>query len=294
MRLTFFFVLLLTVGYRSAEGQAVPVVHSQRPIWTAATQWRLGAKPILDIGTAEGDPNYEFGLISGVLKLNDGRWAVADMQANQIRLFDAGGKFLKTAGRRGDGPGEWTQLARLIRYRADTILGGSFTARHELSTSDGAHVRRLVLQDGADFHIVGFRSDGGAIAYSGRINTRSNKTGEWTDSTEHYVYSADGMKIGTLGRMPFVRQTGIDARSARLMFGAASASAVGGDYFYHNFTDDYEIDVYDRSGKLVRRIRRARTPIAVTRQDITNYRESYINSPGDDGSPNTAIMRQER
>jgi hypothetical protein len=293
MRLTYI-VLLLAVGCRSIDAQAVPVVHSQRPVWTAANQWRLGGKPILDIGTADGDPNYEFGLISGVLKTNDGRWAIADMQANQIRFFDAGGKFLKTAGRRGEGPGEWTQLARLVRYRGDTILGSGFTASHELFTSDGAHVRRLMLQGGADLTILGFRSDGSSIAYSGRINQTSRKTGEWIDSTEHFVYSADGARIGTLGRLPFVLQTNIGGRAVRLMFGAASAIAVGDDYVYHNFTDDYEIDVYDRTGKLARKIRRAWTPIAVTKQDISNYRESYINSPGDDGSPNTAIMRQER
>ena len=61
----------------------------------------------LRIGTAGGDPNYQFGQISGIAELSDGRLAVLDAQAQHLRIFSADGMHLRTIGRAGSGPGEF-------------------------------------------------------------------------------------------------------------------------------------------------------------------------------------------
>lgn len=290
MRSRFALTLLLIPALAGAQQAAV---RNERPLWTAATQWSLTTKPILEIGTLEGAPEHEFGLISGVLRMPDGGVVVADMQANEVRFFDRNGKFIRSVGRRGRGPGEWTQLGRLGWYRGDTIFTGNFISSiYELYTTGGAYVRRLQLQGGATEVALGFRSDGSAIAATAAVRP-PGRTVEKIDSIEYVVYSPIGIRTGTLGRKPFIQRTANSA-DGRLEFGATGPSAVHGDNFYHNFTNDYAIDVYDRNGKLVRTIGRKWRPIAVTRQDIDRYRQGYIHRPNPDGSPSSPETQQDR
>lgn len=71
-----------------------------------------GAKPTirgdedLRIGEVEGGGPAQFGRIRTIAVLEDGRIAVADAQAEEVRLFDRDGQYLRTFGGRGEGPGE--------------------------------------------------------------------------------------------------------------------------------------------------------------------------------------------
>jgi hypothetical protein len=68
------------------------------PTLEAEEEWRLG--------TVEGEGPTSFGLIRSVAVLPDGRFAVADDQAEEVRLFDPAGQYLRTFGGKGAGPGE--------------------------------------------------------------------------------------------------------------------------------------------------------------------------------------------
>lgn len=58
------------------------------------------------IGTVEEGGPAAFGLIRSIAVLNDGRIAVGDAQAEEVRLFDRDGRYLRTFGGKGAGPGE--------------------------------------------------------------------------------------------------------------------------------------------------------------------------------------------
>lgn len=58
------------------------------------------------IGTVEGGGPMSFGLIRSVAVLQGGRFAVADGQSEEVRLFDREGQHLRTFGGEGAGPGE--------------------------------------------------------------------------------------------------------------------------------------------------------------------------------------------
>ncbi len=78
-------------------------------LWGAGEAWTV--EPDLLIGTAEGDPDYQFGQIAGLDVDDEGRIYVLDQQARQVRVFDAGGRFVRSVGRAGSGPGELSQTA---------------------------------------------------------------------------------------------------------------------------------------------------------------------------------------
>jgi hypothetical protein len=69
---------------------------------------QLHAVEDLRIGSVEGDGPDVFGWISGIAVDDAGRILVADMQANEVRVFDAEGAFRFRIGRHGGGPGEFS------------------------------------------------------------------------------------------------------------------------------------------------------------------------------------------
>mgnify|MGYP006289858271 CR=1 FL=1 len=65
----------------------------------------------MSIGTAEGEPEYQFGQIAGIDVGADGRIYVIDQQAQEVRVFGPDGGYLNTIGQAGSGPGELSQAA---------------------------------------------------------------------------------------------------------------------------------------------------------------------------------------
>jgi hypothetical protein len=143
------------------------VTNTPTPIWGDDDAWRV--EEDLRIGTMAGEEALQFGLISGMDVAPDGTIYVLDMQASEIRAFDAQGNHLRTFGQAGAGPGELSPQAmgvfvdpagdilvvdlgnqRLNRYHPDGEPGGSFRidlsagvpARWEMST-DGRLMAQL-------------------------------------------------------------------------------------------------------------------------------------------------------
>lgn len=71
----------------------------------------IAPKPILSIGAVEGPDEELFGRIASATRDGAGHFIVADRQSGKIRVFDAGGTYLRTLGNSGEGPGEFRALA---------------------------------------------------------------------------------------------------------------------------------------------------------------------------------------
>src|SRR5690606_13673813 len=63
----------------------------------------------MDIGSAMGDPNEQFGLIAAVDVDEQGNIYVLDAQARHVKVFDSEGQFVRQLGAPGAGPGELGQ-----------------------------------------------------------------------------------------------------------------------------------------------------------------------------------------
>jgi hypothetical protein len=81
-----------------------PVVVNTPPADGIAPTWELVED--VRVGAADGVGPEVFGEIRGVAVLEDGRIAVLDYQAQEVRLFAADGSWLRTFGGKGAGPGE--------------------------------------------------------------------------------------------------------------------------------------------------------------------------------------------
>lgn len=94
----------------------VPVVLSSqtplRPVDAPLTR-------VTEIGTAMGEPEYEFGGITNLALLPGGLIVVVDQMAVELRVFDLRGAHRITLGRRGGGPGEFAVPGVI---EADSVL----------------------------------------------------------------------------------------------------------------------------------------------------------------------------
>src|SRR5687767_2115487 len=94
------------------------VVNTPPPTGIAPT-WTI--EPDLRIGAVEADGPDNFGTIKGIAVDDQGRIAVLDAQAQEVRLFGTDGKHLRTFGRKGGGPGEFGDANGLVFDRDGLI-----------------------------------------------------------------------------------------------------------------------------------------------------------------------------
>ncbi|MXX72042.1 MAG: 6-bladed beta-propeller [Gemmatimonadetes bacterium] len=65
--------------------------------------------PEVAIGDLDGPEEYLFGSIRSIAVADDGTIHVLDVQAQHVRVFDSLGVYVETLGRRGEGPGEFSE-----------------------------------------------------------------------------------------------------------------------------------------------------------------------------------------
>lgn len=88
------------------------VVHNPRTgVWDETSAWSL--REDFRLGKIEGDGPEVFGRITDFEVDRAGRLYVLDGQAKEVRVFDGGGRHVRTFGRAGEGPGEFGRPSRL-------------------------------------------------------------------------------------------------------------------------------------------------------------------------------------
>jgi hypothetical protein len=84
-----------------------------------AQQGALNARVDLRIGSVDGE-NTALSMVGSIAASREGTVFVALPQEARLRVFDASGRFVRTIGGKGDGPGEFRSLSRM-GWLADTL-----------------------------------------------------------------------------------------------------------------------------------------------------------------------------
>ena len=95
----------------------------------------LELKEELSIGTDDGTEEYWFNDIADIDVDSNGNIYVADYRESRIKIYNAEGKFLKTIGRKGQGPGDFQALWKIFIDRNDYLYASDVTLR-KLSVFD--------------------------------------------------------------------------------------------------------------------------------------------------------------
>ena len=239
--------------------------------------WRVDTKPLLMLGGPEGKGPTEFSNVAGVARLSEGSVVVADAATNELRVFDATGRFLRRLGRKGRGPGEFDVLRRLVRV-ADTVGVVDQSGRLQIFAPDGSlkrSVARPAFRVGSLNFQSGYFSDWSllAVGYPEPPDmTLSRQNAPMTVG----IVSADGSDqrvVVTLPGVEIVRTGG--GPPMPIQFGPQSFVTVTGDHFCGGYPATFEISCYDRSGRLLTRTLRP-TPLVKLPAEAREYFREFM------------------
>jgi len=235
--------------------------------------WHLSERPVLSLGEVEGPEPFLFSSVRGIVRLTDGRIAVADGQTNEIRLFAPFGEHLFNTGGSGSGPGEFTTLGGLFRVTGDSLAATNvFERTLSVFGPDGQWVRsvRLEQPEGASAYWVEQVLENGSLLVQGsrEFATGIPEEGYQRSQVTLSVYSGIGEPLSLLGsfagsELQVEEWNGrLTARS--LAMGREVKAVVSGEGIFVGETDRFEIRRYDYDGNLTAILRADVPPVPFT------------------------------
>ncbi|HEU4631731.1 MAG TPA: 6-bladed beta-propeller [Gemmatimonadaceae bacterium] len=275
------------------DSAGIAITESTDPVWKSDAALVLAPEPAVVIGR-EDDADYQFGRIVAATRLADGRIAVFDGMANELRFFDAQGQLVGKVGGSGGGPGEYKNVSWMQRLAGDSLMLHDMGAqRITVLAPDGAVARSLSLaaaapprkapeaEQGAPrvfmtgmgiYRVLAPFADGTLLA---RVASAPRLDATSRDSLVYVRLAADGSLRDTIGTFAGdetqARRSGSGENVMIAIgpppFGKASRVAVDGDGFWFGSADRYELARYTADGRLVRLVRRAVEPLPVTPED---------------------------
>jgi hypothetical protein len=271
------------------DSAGIRIVTSDAP----TTTWTVDSAPSIVIAD-DGTPATKkavFGRIVGAARTRDGGIVVVDQKEIEIRYFDAQGRFVRAAARKGDGPGEFQRPMGLLRV-SDGYLVTDLRGRNAVYDDDGKLVREVSILMTSPFATLGnglllaqggfadageawtfvgagssgeafVPSPGGGFSAAGVTFTPPPPPVAKTvvvDSEPITTYQRDGAKGDTVGVFPTLMRGGDSTTWTRLRFAPAGLFAAAGTRFYSAFGSRAEVTV--REGKQVLAIARWPVPTA--------------------------------
>jgi hypothetical protein len=224
--------------------------------WTGAMPWTVTED--LSIGTDSGGAEYQFGRIGDLAVAPNGDIAVIDQLSGVVRVFDGSGRFVRTLGRPGKGPGELSRSANgIYSLTGDSLLvldpgerrmtviapDGTVGAITPLPPAPmGQGWNRLPSGDLLMRGLTISRVDGTFAFWDALLAVESN--GASTDTLFEFDYAKTD--LGAPGRLR-IQLIVNNPTWTRLSDGRIAWTALDRDY----------VQVHDSTGRLMARIRHA-------------------------------------
>lgn len=251
------------------DSAGIAIVENAFPDSAAAQWWSLAPTPDVDIGSADAEEAYSVYRVADALRLADGRIVVANGGAADIRYYAADGTHLRTSGGRGDGPGEFQALQRLILAPPDSVLVVD-RARTTVLDATGAYARDF-RTDGAGTRVsvVGRLRDGRMVGAGNVPLGESIPSGLHRSDIAFLTLTATGEVVDSIVVVPGSERTiHVEGETGRIQsimvtsvpFGKSTVYAAAGDVLAVATQEAPEIRVFGAEGTL-RRIIRTGTPM---------------------------------
>ncbi len=208
----------------------------------------------------------------------EGNIYVVDSGAKNIKKFDAQGKFLKTIGREGQGPGEFGGLYYSTFSKDRLIVWDSGNRRLCAFTPDGDFLKsaNIAYDEGSVRKLRGFPS--GEIAVEKEKTFRNEQDKPQTCTID--LYSPDLEFVRTIYRRELWRKKYIRTKEYGIstLYFPYSADVqwdvMPDGRIIIGFSANYDLEVYDRTGIKVATISHDFDPVKITEKDKKDYFDS--------------------
>lgn len=263
------------------DSSGVSIAENTGSVDPGSSDWRLAPNPSVVIGSFEGPEEDQLIEVDGAARLSDGRIAVGDAGARNVRIFGSDGRHRITLGGGGEGPGEFQAVHLAGVLPGDTLV---VVDRRLLRVSylhpEGGFLRSEAMDSGESYLIqcMGMFA-GGSVLMEGLVLDALEADGYSRRDQAFLSIGADGALVADYGRFPglesvmrtLTTEHGIATTLQSIPFGKSGLSTVAGESFYFGSQDSYEVQEYGIDGGLRRVIRLDREPARVTAAQLEAF-----------------------
>jgi hypothetical protein len=265
-------------NFTTRDSAGIIILTNQSPSLGGPNAWALTDRPDLVIG-GENDPTQQLHRVRAAARLESGGLAIANGGTSQVLMYDANGELVRTFGRKGSGPGEFSSLDAIWRIRADSILAwdGSTRQIHAFDNL-GRHVRTIQFNNRIANRLERY-PNGEFLGFTGTHDTLPRSPNEtWWESYIYLRLTSDGDSLGAIGPLHGMEYMSSEWEGSQLRaqrpLGHIAAVAVGPAVFYYGDSESHRVLVFEPGGRLTRIIERVAELKPVTAQ----VRIGYINN----------------
>ncbi len=263
------------------DSSGVSIVENTGLVDPESNGWRLAPSPSVVVGSLDGPEEDQLIEVGGAALLSDGRIAVGDAGARNVRVFGSDGRHRTTLGGEGEGPGEFQAVHLAGVLPGDTLV---VVDRRLLRISflhpEGGFLRSESMDSGESYLIQCLGMfDGGSVLMEGLVLDALEAEGYSRRDQAFLSIGADGALLADFGRFPglesvmatFTTDHGTATTLQSVPFGKSGPGAVAGESFYYGSQDSYEVQQYGIDGGLRRIIRLDRPPAPVTADQLEAF-----------------------
>ncbi|MBA7702672.1 hypothetical protein ES703_111441 [subsurface metagenome] len=236
----------------------------------------FGLEEELSIGGGKDQEEYIFSRIGHIAVDEDEKIYVRDQQEQHIKVFDKDGKYLMTIGRKGQGPGELGSSGTISVNQ--NVLMAHEMRRLSFFSLDGKFLRRVLTRE-----IWALRA---RIDSKGNIVVEEGILGPENVRQEIKKFDSNMNLITEIASSP-----GIDPRKPFNPFMPRAYWLIDkDDNIVYGYPQDYELQIYNPEGRLIKKITKQYDPIEITEEekkeemkgappsikfDFSKYRSAY-------------------
>lgn len=247
-------------------------------------EWTLSAAPTLSVGSEDGDPDYQFHIVTSAAVLPDGRLVVADGGNGSLAFYDRAGRFDRRIGRKGKGPSEFDFLDWVAAVGDSVVAWDPNLLRLTVFGADGTLARTAAVDaTGGTFpRVLGRLADGSFAVDPGQdlFAMMGAQPGVRRDSTSFVRFAPDGKPMGQLGRFPgsetFLCDRATGFGTLEVPFGARSFAVASAHGLYVADGATGEIAVHGPEGTRTRVMKSPHARWPVSAADVARYKEERL------------------
>jgi hypothetical protein len=265
------------------DSAGVRIVESRRAAWDDGEGWELSPFASLELAaTGSGEP-HRFSLVTGTVRLGDGRIVVMDGGAREVRFYDHRGAFLRSWPAPGEAlpPGELTSLD-LLAGDSLLVLDAASPALFVLSP-EGALARRISLEAAGALPLARADAleDGNVLVRSGwsPALVQDVPSGLIRPPLRFLVFDPRGALLDTAlvapGDARLLIRLGPAGAFVPPLLGAVTVSDVHTGRLYLGTGESFEIRVHDPRGGLEAVVRLPGADLAVTPEELAVARSGW-------------------
>jgi hypothetical protein len=225
----------------------------------------------LVIGEEKKADEYLFSQIADVGVDHEENIYILDVKDAHILVFNKNGEYLRTIGKRGQGPGEFQHATNLTITPGNEILVNDRGARFlHFYALNGDYLRSLSFASMPSFHRPKVDSQGNIVARHMFI-----------DKTAVFVLAKFDARLNLIFTI-FSYEISVNPGLLNLFAPDCFWEICNDDTIVWGYSAKYEFEVLDRAGRMIRKITKDYDPVEITKEEKQKW---VMDTYGKDGIP---------